>query len=541
MKVELLNHMGDDLFVANVARVSFAKESTEFTYRKDKPKGSDEGLIEYLADHNHWCYDDKTEIFTSRGWVNFLDITEDDNVAQVTGWENNNFEFEFIKPDQIHKTWYEGEMYTVENSKISYSVTPHHKMLYMGRTSSGLNDVWSIGNSDELFGKFKRLQTSAKMKSENNAILYNEGRLLGFLLGDGYQVLKYNNPRKTYVRLKKDRKIDYLTEILNTLAIPFVSKVQKDGITVFTIDFALKLYKNGEKFFSIPDVLAKGADFCVGVYEGLINSDGSVKRNTYTFSSSSADLMELFRVVATVAGKNTIDNSSIHLSNPKHNENYRVMVQTRSTFTVNKHKSGSGREFIREYKGYVCCVSVPSGMLLVRRDGKQLVCGNTPFGHCIVSLRMKAPVPIRTQCFKHKQGFVENEESRRYIQSEPELFIPKAFRKAPEGNKKQGSEGIHPFNEYWQGHYNRVCNESIAVYNQMIKEGVAPEQARLVLPQGVYVNWVWTGSLAAFARFYTQRTDPHAQEEIRDLAEEVGKVIEPLFPVAWKALVGENQ
>lgn len=165
----------------------------------------------------------------------------------------------------------------------------------------------------------------------------------------------------------------------------------------------------------------------------------------------------------------------------------------------------------------------------------------TPFGHCIVSLRMKAPVPIRTQCFKHKQGFVENEESRRYIQSEPELFIPKAFRKAPEGNKKQGSEGVHPFNEYWQGHYTRVCNDSIAVYNQMIKEGVAPEQARLVLPQGVYVNWVWTGSLAAFARFYTQRTDPHAQEEIRDLAEEVGKIIEPLFPVAWKALVGENQ
>lgn len=165
----------------------------------------------------------------------------------------------------------------------------------------------------------------------------------------------------------------------------------------------------------------------------------------------------------------------------------------------------------------------------------------TPFGHCIVSLRMKAPVPIRTQCFKHKQGFVENEESRRYIQSEPELFIPKAFRKAPEGNKKQGSEGIHPDNHIWLNMYKTVCNQSISVYNDMIKAGVAPEQARLVLPQGVYVNWVWTGSLAAFARFYTQRTDPHAQEEIRDLAEEVGKIIEPLFPVAWKSLIGESK
>ncbi len=160
----------------------------------------------------------------------------------------------------------------------------------------------------------------------------------------------------------------------------------------------------------------------------------------------------------------------------------------------------------------------------------------TPFAHPQIQLRMKAPVPIRTQCFKHKQGFVENEESRRYIESEPELFIPESFRLAPEGSKKQGSEGIHPFSDYWLGHYVRVGNDSIACYNQMIKEKVAPEQARLILPQGVYVNWIWTGSLAAFARFYNQRTDPHAQKEIQDLAKEVGVIVSKLFPVSWKAL-----
>lgn len=164
----------------------------------------------------------------------------------------------------------------------------------------------------------------------------------------------------------------------------------------------------------------------------------------------------------------------------------------------------------------------------------------TPFAHCIVSLRMKAPVPIRTQCFKHKQGFVENEESRRYIESEPELFIPEAFRLAPEGNKKQGSEGVHPSNDFWVGKYVGVCKEVITIYTEMIEDGVAPEQARLILPQGVYVNWIWTGSLAAFARFYNQRTDPHAQKEIQDLAEQVGKIIQPLFPVAWSHLTGDK-
>lgn len=162
----------------------------------------------------------------------------------------------------------------------------------------------------------------------------------------------------------------------------------------------------------------------------------------------------------------------------------------------------------------------------------------TPFAHPQIQLRMKAPVPIRTQCFKHKQGFVENEESRRYIESEPELFVPEYFRMAPQGNKKQGSEGIHPFSDYWLSHYERVGKDAIACYNQMIKEGVAPEQARFILPQGVYVNWIWTGSLAAYSRFYNQRTDSHAQKEVKDLAKEVGDIIAPLFPISWAALTG---
>jgi len=162
----------------------------------------------------------------------------------------------------------------------------------------------------------------------------------------------------------------------------------------------------------------------------------------------------------------------------------------------------------------------------------------TPFAHPQIQLRMKAPVPIRTQCFKHKQGFVENEESRRYIESVPELFVPESFRKAPEGNKKQGSEGAHPDNDKWLELYKTSCEKSIMMYQSMVNDKVAPEQARLILPQGVYVNWIWTGSLAAFARFYNQRIDSHAQKEIQDLAKEVGNIISPLFPVSWKALTG---
>lgn len=160
----------------------------------------------------------------------------------------------------------------------------------------------------------------------------------------------------------------------------------------------------------------------------------------------------------------------------------------------------------------------------------------TPFAHTSISLRMQAPVPIRTQCFKHKQGLVENEESRRYIRSRPVLFVPDNLRSAPTNGAKQGSSGVHPKSNHWLNQYEWVCKEAITLYERMIADGICPEQARFVLPQGVEVNWVWTGNLYAFANFYLKRTDPHAQKEIQKLALMVGEIIEPLFPISWKAL-----
>lgn len=164
----------------------------------------------------------------------------------------------------------------------------------------------------------------------------------------------------------------------------------------------------------------------------------------------------------------------------------------------------------------------------------------TPFAHTAISLRMSAPVPIRTQCFKHKQGLVENEESRRYISTTPTLFVPDAFRAAPTNGAKQGSGGVHPLSHVWKVEYKQICEAAIDQYEYMIREGVCPEQARFVLPQGCEVQWIWTGNLYAFANFYLKRTDPHAQKEIRDLAEAVGQIIAPLYPVSWAALVGAS-
>lgn len=149
---------------------------------------------------------------------------------------------------------------------------------------------------------------------------------------------------------------------------------------------------------------------------------------------------------------------------------------------------------------------------------------------------MTAPIPIRTQCFKHKQGLVENEESRRYISSTPTLFVPESFRSKPEGSIKQGSGEAHLDSDIWKGIYEKKAQECLKLYEMMINDGVCPEQARFILPQGCEVNWVWTGNLYAFANFYLKRSDSHAQKEIQDLAIAISNIIAPLFPVSWEAL-----
>lgn len=158
-----------------------------------------------------------------------------------------------------------------------------------------------------------------------------------------------------------------------------------------------------------------------------------------------------------------------------------------------------------------------------------------PFGHPHISLRMQAPIPIRVQCFKHKIGFVESEESRRYISSRPEVFMLPYFR-AKAANVKQGSGDMHPNSDFWLDEYAMSTRKAVQLYEDMILAGVCPEQARFVLPQGCEVNWVWTGSLYAYANAYNQRSDSHAQREIQDLFKQIDEIIAPLYPVSWAAL-----
>jgi len=158
----------------------------------------------------------------------------------------------------------------------------------------------------------------------------------------------------------------------------------------------------------------------------------------------------------------------------------------------------------------------------------------SPFSHCFLTFRVKAPVFVARQLAKHVVGLSWNEVSRRYVDEEPEFFFPEVWRGKPV-NAKQGSAGVVENEDYeWLQMPVEVALEG---YKQMLKNGVAPEQARMVLPLNTMTEWLWSGSLMAFARVCNQRLDPHAQLECQEVAKMIYDLVPKEFQHSWAALV----
>ena len=160
----------------------------------------------------------------------------------------------------------------------------------------------------------------------------------------------------------------------------------------------------------------------------------------------------------------------------------------------------------------------------------------TPFGHPQLKFRIKAPLFVAREWYRHTVGFIRSEVSGRYVTADKEFYVPTEWRMQAK-RKKQGSsdevaEGSHA---YW-GAALDMANQALGYYQTLIEDGVAAEQARTILPQSMYTEFVETGSLAAYARLYGLRAAPDAQLETRKYAEAVGGLISPLFPETWSLL-----
>ena len=160
----------------------------------------------------------------------------------------------------------------------------------------------------------------------------------------------------------------------------------------------------------------------------------------------------------------------------------------------------------------------------------------SPFGHASIQFRIKAPVFVARQLVKHQVGLVWNEVSRRYVDYEPELFEPKTWRGRPQ-NSKQGSDGKVELDMNDKHRLKNTMKQCLIIYDSFIKMGIAPEQARMVLPQSMMTEWYWSGTLYAFARVCNLRCAKDTQEETREIANQISKICGEHFPISWKYLL----
>ena len=175
----------------------------------------------------------------------------------------------------------------------------------------------------------------------------------------------------------------------------------------------------------------------------------------------------------------------------------------------------------------------------------------TPFRHPQVTFECEAPIAIARQLGKHQSGFSWNERSMRYKDSVIDVFVPDMFRGRPDKLHDGSTDrdvrlDVTNFSidigggDYYQPDvgelYNHAVEMAVQAYECLVEAGLAPEQARFILPQGMITRWVWTGSLYGWYSVYKQRSSEHAQYEVREFARQLDEHMSKLFPIAWKAL-----
>ena len=154
----------------------------------------------------------------------------------------------------------------------------------------------------------------------------------------------------------------------------------------------------------------------------------------------------------------------------------------------------------------------------------------SPFGHASMQFHIKAPVFVARQLVKHQIGLTWNEVLRRYVDTEVEFYEPTEWRLAAEDKKQGSSEETVKYNLAPAHRFAKQC------YENMLNMGIAPEMARMVLPQSMMTEWYWSGTLYAFARVCNLRCKPDAQKETQNVGWDIDRYARKLFPASWRAL-----
>lgn len=529
LTVELVDFMGKDLTTVNAARVSLNQHSDEWTER-------DAGLVSFLMKNQHACYDSETDVLTSNGWKNWTDV---DGTESFITLNLETDEIELQRALAVIHEPYIGNMIKMSMSHVDALVTPNHRMVASPRTNN--NKIrFDLHEAAEFQNRSYRLRMGGgEWGGEIHAPELAE--LVGLITADGHV-------SKTTIAfsLVKQRTIDYLTERAE-VSISTHSNPNAKTYRILRACEQLKLWakqtytESGDRCF--PRELLERADqeTLQALLDGYLEGDGSVSSTgKITASTVSRQLVDDLQELALKVGmaateiKSCFPAGGFNTANPR--TLYRLcFYRERNSLPKIGWTQEARTEQVQEipFDGIVHCVSVPNKTLYVRRNGKPMWSGNSPFEHCAASFLVTAPIFVAREWFRHRT-FSYNETSGRYTKLLPRFYAPSFDRPLIQVGKPgayyfetSGDELKHlDLLERFRFSAQTCWDE----YEQMMDLGYAKEVARMVLPVNIYSKWYATGNLRNWVGFLNLRTDEQAMFEIRHLAYQVEEQLIKLFP-----------
>lgn len=439
---------------------------------------------------NETCFDASTEVFTEDGWKFWPSVTSEDKIASVTAKGTYSFE----RPVRLIQGDFSGELMHITSRDLDLLCTPNHE-LYMSHYAGNSWTDWRKEQAkDAVNFLFAKIPAVPKLiMGEGSEKDYWEGKVYGAFLGDG-SISK--DQARVYFHVKRESKKEMIRELgRNTPTLDWNENLQDDGYSYF------RMRPSGTRFtgktwdkqieFSKSDT----RQWLLGVLDGLMETDGTyTKKGVRAYSTVSAQLRDSICTLGDYLG------FEVTWSTRPAQGNWRPAFKM--TLKKPQPKLLKRVQHI-PYVGKVFCAESVTGLILVRRNGKKAVVGN----------------------------------SRRYVSTTPELWTPPSgkFRAAPLEGIKQGSTDElidYHFKQEWDAH----MEQALFLYENMLAAGIAPEDARMHLPQNMMTEWIWTGSLPAWRRVCKDRLAPGAQKYIRDWAEQIFRALSEKYPQAWLML-----
>jgi len=523
--------------------IEAARQSTDGNF---KGWDNDAKLLKYLWTNKH-CYDSKTEVLTDRGFVPWPEVCEDDLLyTHDPKTDSSTYEH----PTALQVFDHSGDMYKVSHGGVDLLVTPNHKMFVkrIERKPSGKQgwqDNWNL-EAAEALGDHSMIRYRKHSKhSESRCSSFNHlgfgeirdrlafASFCAFFIGDGHAGGTAANG--VTFHLRKQRKIDYLAGLCFRLGW-VVENLANDTFVVRGDDFRARFrdsfYDNNEK--SAPDwFVYQDSEFCKAALDGFRQSDGTAKRGTWSFCTTSELIREAFQAIAVHAGESVSVGQPRLTDNPNHKPLHRLMICSRMREPViNQGKINTSRE---QYVGKVYCATTRTGVLMVRRNGKICLSGNsTPFEFAGAVFEIQAPIMVFREWMRHRtQSF--NELSARYVEMKPMFYIPSDERLAAGGQSKTNKQASgQPLDADVVSMSRTVIEQSgmraYQEYQTLLDHGVARELARLVLPVNIYSRMRVAANLRNWCAFLTLREAPNAQWEIREFAGALAGSLATIFP-----------